>query len=205
MREYLDIRASSLSKKFVHHTVFRDIGFSICTGQSLAVTGPNGSGKSTLLEIIAGIQPPASGRIEFFYNDILIRQKDAAGHIGFISPKINPYKELTGIENIMFAAKSRGLKDIDIDESFRRFDLLKHKDKRVLHYSTGMKQRLKFMLAVIHDPGILILDEPGSNLDKNGKDIIYSSLEGCRGEKIIIIATNDEYEAKLCGKRISLD
>jgi ABC-type multidrug transport system ATPase subunit len=86
----------------------------------------------------------------------------------------------------------------------KKFDLSGHSDKKVKYYSSGMKQRLKIILAALNEPPVLILDEPGTNLDSAGREILYGYLDSVRKEKIIILATNDPAEEKLCGGVIRL-
>lgn len=171
------------------------------SGNSLAVTGANGSGKSTLLEIIAAIKRPTRGSLIYSCNDKKITPSVMKQSLAFSSPRINPYNELTGYENAQFVCRGQNR---DMDELFQAFNLYKDKDKKTKHYSSGMRQRLRFMLAVLHNPNILLLDEPGANLDRKGKDIIYSYIESLKEEKVIIIATNEEEEAALCNERIRL-
>ncbi|MDY6934494.1 MAG: ABC transporter ATP-binding protein [Spirochaetota bacterium] len=198
------INAKGIIKRFNSYTVFKDISFYISAGNSLAITGANGSGKSTLLEIIAGIQKPTKGRIEYQYNGQEITHNDLITHIGFASPKMNLYNELTGLENIQFVLESDKSAYVNVDNLLKRFDLHIDQDKSVKYYSSGMKQRLKLLLAIIRNPTVLLLDEPGSNLDAKGKETIYSFLEYMKEKKLIIIATNEEEEACICNDRIDL-
>lgn len=198
------IVVNNITKRFNRFLVFKDLSFFIESGNSLSITGHNGSGKSTLLEVIGGIQGPTEGIIKYYNKKEEISITDFWNCIGFISPKINPYSELTGLENIEFVLRSYNKFDSEINDLLKRFDLFKDKDKSIKYYSSGMKQRLKFLLAILRNPHILLLDEPGSNLDRKGKDIIYSYLDSVKQEKILIIATNEIEEANLCNDRINL-
>lgn len=200
------IEADRIGKRFNSFNVFKGLSFTANTGSSIAVTGPNGSGKTTLLEIIAGIQRPTVGEIKYRLDGEEIKRDVFPSLLGFSSPKINPYNELTGSENIQFALKSRKIicTDADLNRLLEMFNLKKEKNKSVRYYSSGMKQRLRLILAVLHNPQILLLDEPGSNLDRLGKDIIYTYLDSVRSKKIIVIATNEKEEANLCNERLEL-
>ncbi len=202
MKSKIVIKAESISKKFNGFTVFDNISFTIRTGEPLAITGPNGSGKTTLLEIIAGIQPASSGKIGYLADNIA--RKSILDYIGYLSPRINLYNELTAVEIIDFTLTARDLCSGKMDNLLNEFGLHDHRNKRIIHLSSGMRQRLKFLLAVINDPPALFLDEPGSNLDKHGKDIIYSYLHSEKKDKMIIIATNEKHEADFCKRRINL-
>ena len=192
------IETTGITKRFNKNLLFKDLAFSIKTGESLAVTGPNGSGKSTLLEIISGIQKSIKGKIEYRYNEEVVASNEIFNYIGFSSPLINPYSELTGLENILFACGSRKNVLTKTEELLERFDLYKHKNKCLKRYSSGMKQRLKFLIAILGDPPVLLLDEPGTNLDRKGKDLIYSYIDSVKEERLIVIATNEDEEAMLC-------
>ena len=96
------IVSKSLAKKFTRKPLFKDISFTLETGNSLCLAGPNGSGKSTLLQIIAGLKSPTRGSVDFYHNDERIENEIINNHIGCSSPVINPYDDLTGIENIEF-------------------------------------------------------------------------------------------------------
>ena len=198
------IEADGLTKRFNNRAVFKNICFSIRTGNSLAITGPNGSGKSTLLEIIGGVQKPTKGSVKYCLDGKDIASKLVRNYIGFVSPKINPYSELTGLENIHFVLGPEESYQAEINKFIKKFDLHRDQNKSLKHYSSGMKQKLKLLLAILQDPSVLLLDEPGSNLDSAGKDIIYSYLKSVKNEKIIIIATNENEETGICDKRIKL-
>ncbi len=198
-----EIRADSLSKRFNKTLLFKGLSFSIKTGNSLSLTGPNGSGKSTLMQILAYIQKPTRGSVTFFQNEKKLEENDINRYIGFTSPLLNPYEELTGYENIYFVLRNKK-DEAKILPLMEEFLLIKHKDKSLKYYSSGMKQRLKFICAVINDPPILFFDEPGTNLDRKGKDLIYSYIESVKKEKIIVIATNEEEEIRLCREDIKI-
>jgi ABC-type multidrug transport system ATPase subunit len=197
------IRAQHISKRFNRLTLFKDVEVSLKRGQSLAITGPNGSGKSTLLEIIAGIRSPTSGDIAFFIDDERIDSKRIMDYSGFQSPRINPYIELSGYENLQFVSDEH-IDSVSMRELFERLGLFDHINKKVKFYSSGMRQRLKIMLAILRDPPMLFLDEPGTNLDDDGKRAVFSYLKSVMKNKIVLIATNEELEAELCGMRIHL-
>lgn len=198
------ITADSIGKRYGRIHVFRNISFSSSTGRSLAVTGANGSGKSTLLEIIAGIRPPSAGTMDYSFDGVPVTPAVFMETMGLAGPRVNPYEGLTGAENISFVVNSRGAGAGGAKELAARFGLAGHLDRTVKHYSTGMKQRLKIVLAALFDPPVLLLDEPGSNLDADGRAVLYSYLETVMKEKLVIIATNDPEEAKRCDGRVHL-
>lgn len=202
MYKNYSLQMNKISKRFGKQLLFRNISFSAETGESYFITGPNGSGKSTMLQLIAGLQKCSAGEIVFSIGEKTIPAEERFRHFGFTGPAVNPYDMLTAAENIRFA--SAGVKEELIDEMLDLFGLYHHRSKHVGQYSSGMKQRLRLIIALISSPGILLLDEPSSNLDSAGKEILFSQIEKIRSETIIIIATNEHEEMKLCAKGIDI-
>lgn len=124
-------------------------------------------------------------------------------HIGYTGPLINPYGELTAIENLRFAMKKPGA-IVHAHTLLETFGLWRRRDQKVAHYSTGMKQRLKLILAAANDPPVLILDEPGAGLDDEGRESLRVFVENAAPDKIIILATNEPTEERLCTGGIRL-
>ena len=196
------LQARGLARTFNRALLFRGLDITVATGGSFCVTGPNGSGKSTLLKILAGLLSPSEGSVAYAAG-VNIPREEWPAHIGYTGPMVNPYDELTAFENIEFAlrrpdglAGARALLD--------HFDLARHGEKKLKHYSSGMKQRLKIILSLVNDPPVLILDEPGTNLDDAGRELLVARIEAVRKEKIILLATNDAREEKLCSGGIRL-
>lgn len=196
------VEARGLAKKFGRTGIFSDVAFTVATGESFCVTGPNGSGKSTLLKIIAGLMTPTAGSVIHCLGNEIPKAAWLI-HTGYTGPLVNPYDELTALEHINFIGR-RAVDDAIADSFLERFELDRHRDKKVRHYSSGMKQRLKLILAVLNDPPVLILDEPGTNLDESGRKLFSSYLDSIRSGRIIIIATNDPAEERLCTGGIRL-
>ncbi len=190
--------------RFNRATIFKDLSFSADTGSPLAITGPNGSGKSTLLGIIAGIQRPTSGAATFHRNGIPA-ERPLTGVIGYAGPRVFPYAELTAGELIDFLASGNSAVDrAAADALLDRFALAAHRDKTISHYSSGMLQRLRCVTAFVHNPPVILLDEPGMNLDEPGKAVLFDYLASIKNERLIIIATNERDEADFCEGRIRL-
>ncbi len=200
----ISIEAEKVEKKFGKTLLFKNINFQLNKGDSFYITGPNGSGKSTLLQILAGIQKPTSGNVIYSSDNSVIERDYYRNYFGFTGPQVNPYDMLTAIENLTFTAS------VTVDENLMndylvKFELYKHKSKLIKYYSSGMKQRLRLIHALINDPEILLLDEPCSNLDSKGRDILYRILEEIKINKIVIIATNESGDINLCSNGITLE
>lgn len=198
------IEAEKIEKTFAKTLLFRNINFNLGKGDSFYITGPNGSGKSTLLQILAGIQKPSSGNVIYTSDNSVIESEDYKDFLGFTGPQVNPYDMLTSIENLTFTSTESVDENLMI-EYLEKFDLYRHRTKSVKYYSSGMKQRLRLIHALINNPEILMLDEPCSNLDSKGRDILYRILDEVKNNKILIIATNEPEDINLCSKGINLE
>jgi ABC-type multidrug transport system ATPase subunit len=200
----IEIKASAVEKRFAKTLLFKNINIHLKNGDSFYITGPNGSGKSTLLQILAGIQRPSSGRITYTVNNEDIENDRYKDFFGFTGPQVNPYDMLTAAENLKFMIPET-VDDDKISAYLERFDLYKHRDKAVKYYSSGMKQRLRLIHSLICGHEILMLDEPCSNLDAKGRDILYQTIVEIKKNKILIIATNESEDINLCSKGIDLE
>jgi heme exporter protein A len=201
------VNGDSLKKVFGRRLIFNNINFKFENNGIYGISGPNGSGKSTLVKIIAGINSPTSGKITHFNNDKIVIPELLHNHIGFVSPYLVLYDEFSAWENLNYFSEIRNVKfDVEkVNFLLDKFLLLNRKDDFVKTYSSGMKQRLKFIFALMHSPQVLILDEPTSNLDTEGKQKVYSTLLKEASSSIIIIASNDESDLEICASRIQLE
>ena len=184
----------NVSKKFPDRKVFDNISIEIEKGKTLVVTGPNGAGKTTLLKIISSLLPLSSGKVIFQYNNRDITGSDILPYIGYSAPDLFLYDELTAIENLEFFAKVSGMDKPDFETVFTRFGLEDRSDDLVSSYSSGMKQRLKLILASMRQPPLLLLDEPTANLDSKGKAIVDDIINNHDG--ITVIAVNEDNELR---------
>lgn len=201
---HITISGAGLAMRFNGALIFKNVGFEAATGKCVAITGPNGSGKSTLMEIAALLRRPTAGGVACRENGADVSSSDMIRKMGFLSPRVNCYGELTGFENIRYAARSRGVSDSAAMELLRSFGLYRHGRKRVKHYSSGMRQRLKLIIAVLHNPPVLMFDEPSMNLDAAGKTLLYEYIESVRGSTAIVIATNEPEEIAMAEEAVRL-
>jgi len=201
------IRSQSLSKSFGRRLIFKDINFEWKDKGIFGISGPNGSGKSTLVKIIAGLIAPSSGKIIHNNSDEEIIAEKLHNHIGFVSPYLVLYEEFSAWENLNIFAKIRA---VTFDEKrilfyLQQFLLDARKHDLVKTYSSGMKQRLKFIFALMHSPDVLILDEPTSNLDEEGKKVVYDIINEEGKDRIVIIASNETKDLELCNETLLLE
>lgn len=197
----------NLTKSFGRRLIFKEINEEFNSGNIYGFAGSNGSGKSTLAKIVAGIISPTSGKVIHSINGKIINSDNLHEHLGFVSPYLILYDEFTAEENIVHSLKIRGL-EIDqerIKFHFHNFNLYDRKNDLLKGYSSGMKQRVKFIFALAHNPSILIFDEPTSNLDSKGKDTVYRIIETESKNKLVILASNEESDLSLCKSTIYVE
>ena len=203
----ISITVDGVSKDFNRIAVFKDISFSLSSPASLSITGKNGAGKSTLSKILAGLLSSTRGSVTFFVNEKQIGIEEFKHHIGFVSPYLNLYDEFTALENLQFLSRIRTAShqnDERIEELLTLVGLWNRRDDIVSTFSSGMKQRLKYAFALLHNPAVLILDEPTSNLDAEGIEVIKHIMLEQKKANILIIATNNKEEASWCAQQIQV-
>jgi heme exporter protein A len=199
------LQAVNLSRKFDRRQIFKDVNFELMPGSSTAITGRNGSGKSTLIKIIANLLLQSSGSIDLYDGGTKVKKESVYKYIGFVSPYLSLYDEFTGYENLKLISDIRGSGHENIDNVLRRVGLFNRKDDILKIYSSGMKQRLKIAFAILHEPQILLLDEPTSNLDLEGITVVDDIAHEFSKKGILIIATNDTHERSLCSREININ
>ncbi|MGH2574589.1 MAG: ABC transporter ATP-binding protein [Ignavibacteria bacterium] len=206
MNQFPNIRfeTANLKKTFGRKTIFSGINFSLHNSDSLSITGKNGSGKSTMIKILSNTLSHSSGEINLHINNSHIQQNDYYKHIGLVSPYLNFYDEFSAYEILEITARIRGIKNESIDSCLQEVGLFDFKKDLVRIFSSGMKQRLKLAFALLHNPVILLLDEPTTNLDSEGIEIFSQIALKQKENGILIIATNDKHEQSLCEKEINL-
>lgn len=202
----VSIIAKNVSKDFNRRAILRDISFELSSPTSLAITGKNGTGKSTLSKILAGLLMPTKGVVEYRVDGGTIPSDDFKHYIGFVSPYLNLYDEFTALENLQLLSRIRS-NTIDlnrIQELLTLVNLWHRRDDMVGTFSSGMKQRLKYAFALLHQPAVLLLDEPTSNLDDDGIQVVKQIVTEQKKNGLLIVATNDETEANWCEQQITV-
>jgi len=192
MEGRLTLAGEGLKKVFNRRTVFDNVSFSVATGSVLLITGRNGSGKSTLVRIISRVLSPSAGSVRL-EADGMTGADPWQTRIGLVSPYLQMFEEFTATENLSIAMGVRGLPfdSARADSLLERVALYPRRNDPVRTYSSGMKQRMKYAFALLHEPPLLILDEPTSNLDEEGVGIVRAIMEEQRAKGILVVATND--------------
>jgi heme exporter protein A len=178
------IRGRGIEKRFGRRRVLAGIDFDVSPGGFLLVTGPNGSGKTTLLRVLAGLAAPTRGTLEVDVD---------RGGLGFMAHDPLVYRELTALENLdLFGRLYRVPERKErIGMLLERFGLWDGRNERVSLYSRGMAQRLAVCRALLHDPDLLILDEPFAALDEQGAALLDRELGTLAGDRTLIVSTHD--------------
>jgi ABC-2 type transport system ATP-binding protein len=163
------IELKSLTKKYGDYTAVEDLTLSVQKGEIFGFIGPNGAGKTTTIKMIGGILAPSAGTVEIAGIDIQQEPEKAKGKIGFIPDRPYLYEKLTGMEFLKFTADLYGVPDDIFSQKARQnlemFSLADWSDELIESYSHGMKQRLIMSAALLHDPEVIIVDEPMVGLD----------------------------------------
>jgi len=200
------VEAINLNKTFGRRLIFNRMNFCYDHCGIYGVSGPNGSGKSTLVKIIAGLISASKGKLVHHLDSKEIIAEKLHNHIGFVSPYLVLYEEFSAWENLDHFTRIRGVK-FDKDyakELLEKFLLFSRRNDLVKTYSSGMKQRVKFIFSLLHQPELLIFDEPTSNLDEEGKNSVYRIIEDQSNKKIVILASNDKADLDLCSSVLDL-
>ncbi|MBV8256894.1 MAG: ABC transporter ATP-binding protein [Actinobacteria bacterium] len=178
------LRASGIGKRFGERRVLRGVDLDLARGGFLVVTGPNGSGKTTLLRICAGLARPTEGELEV---------EVGRGEVGYLGHDPLVYRELTALENLdlygrLYRVPERRER---VGMLLERFGLWEARHDRVGSYSRGMTQRLALCRVLLHDPALLVLDEPYTALDAEGAVLLDAQLEELRAERALLVSTHD--------------
>jgi heme exporter protein A len=178
------IRARNLGKRFGDRRVLRGIDLEVPRGGFLLVTGPNGSGKTTLLRLLAGLAAPTEGEVE-----VAVER----GRLGFLAHEPLVYRELTAIENLELYGRLYRVPERRerIGMLLERFGLWEQRHDRVASYSRGMTQRLALCRALLHEPELLVLDEPFAALDADGAALLDRELAERRIAHTFVVSTHD--------------
>ena len=203
----MKISAHNLSKRFGLRPIFKNISFKVEPQSALAITGPNGSGKSTLLKVLTGLVIPNSGKVEFTKDGSVLNREQVRPLIAYVTPEMNLYEELSGLENLRFFLQVSGRSKTaqEYESALEQAGLKGRGDDFVKGYSSGMKMRLKYALAILLEPHILFLDEPTTNLDNTGRGMVYAMMKKQVENNILIYATNEKDELQFAHAQIELD
>ncbi len=197
----MQISLEQACKRFNKEWIFKNLNFQFEVGKHYALVGNNGSGKSTLLQIIAGYSGLTKGSIHWSPFDAV----NIYEQISFAAPYLELVEEFTATEQFEFQAQFKPIqKDLSTEKILELIGLKNAAHKQIRYYSSGMKQRLKLALAIFSDCPILLLDEPCSNLDKEGYALYDTLIKEYAMHKLIIVGSNDPAEYHFCKAQVNL-
>jgi heme exporter protein A len=190
------IRARQLSRRFGDKRVIDRLDLDVAAGDFLLLTGPNGSGKTTLLRLVAGLLVPTGGSLEVAAE---------RAQVGFLGHEPLVYRELTPLENLELYGRLYRIPERRerIGALLERFGLWQVRNERVSTFSRGMQQRLGLCRALLHEPDLIVLDEPFNALDAQGVALLERELAGLRGRTVLLATHEPERVAALATSRLA--
>jgi len=200
------VAVAGLRRDFGDRTALDGVDLTLGPGESLVVLGPNGAGKTTLLRVLAGLLRPSAGEVSVLGCKLPGEGWKARGRIGFLGHEPLLYRDLSGRENLRFHAHLHGAQgdalESRIGALLAAMGMERRADERVAELSAGMRQRLAICRCVLHEPQLLLLDEPDSNLDSEGRELARKLIGGAELTRVLV--THDPQRALPDGDRALL-
>lgn len=203
----ITVQVENLSKRYGANRIFDGISFSHSRGV-MGIAGANGSGKSTLLQCLAGLEKATSGVIDWTMGENKIETPTLKENTGYAAPYINLYEEFTAAENLGFLLRLRSIdhKSKTITRALEKTGIAHRAEQLYGNLSTGQQQRVRLAAALVHAPEVLFLDEPGSNLDEAGREMVENVVDEYKvNQKLVFIASNNLEELALCDRVYSVE
>jgi len=212
----MKIILDQVGKRYNRDWIFRNINFEFVKGEAYAILGANGSGKSTLLQLISGSITVSEGSIKYARPRPLSLSKGEEGeklepenifrYLSFAAPYLELIEEYTLKESVGFHSKfKKFVSDFDNDKIIEITGLQNAKDKQLKYFSSGMKQRVRLALALLSDTSIVLLDEPATNLDKNGIDWYRNLIDIYSQNRLVIVCSNQQaHEYDFCKTQLNI-
>jgi heme exporter protein A len=190
------IAVAGLRRDYGDRPALEGVGFELPAGASLVVLGPNGAGKTTLLRILATLLRPSGGEVAVLGCSLPDEAWKLRGRIGYLGHEPLLYRDLSGRENLRFQARLYGIDRAEaearIEELLRAVAMERRADERVAELSAGMRQRLSIARCVLHRPELLLLDEPDSNLDAEGRELARELIGPAPGRTRVVVTHDPE-------------
>ena len=203
------IEADNLTKRFDEFTAVDSLTLSVPSGQLLALLGPNGAGKTTTVRMLSAILRPTAGTARINGRDIVEEPDLVRRDIGLVTEQPGLYSRSTGEEYLFFFGSLYGMSEADskarANRLLERFGMLEYADKRLGEYSKGMRQKIGLIRAMLHDPSVLLLDEPTSAMDPHSAKLVRDAVGELRDDRrAIIVCTHNLAEAELLADKIAI-
>lgn len=203
------IEANGLTKEFRTLTAVKDVDLRVAEGEILALLGPNGAGKTTTIRMLASILRPTAGTAKVAGYSVTADPEHVRSRVGLLTEHHGLYTRMRPPGYLHFFAAAYGLSSADsearVDELLTQFGLAETGDLRLGHFSRGMRQKLALARALLHDPPVLMLDEPTSAMDPSSARMVRERIRGLRSSKrAIIVCTHNLSEAEALADRIAI-
>jgi sodium transport system ATP-binding protein len=203
------VRVDRLEKTLGNNHVLRGISFEASTGEIFGLLGPNGAGKTTTLRIICTLLAPDTGSVEVLSFDTRTAPQEVRHRVGVVTAEIGIYPRLSARENIAYFAELSGVADGDlnqqVDAVIERLDMRDFAKQRAESLSSGQKQKVAIARAIVHDPPVLMFDEPTSNLDVLASREIREFMVESKGRgKCVIFSTHVLHDAERLCDRVTI-
>ncbi len=198
--------ATGLTRTFGDRTAADDVGFEIAAGETYGLLGPNGAGKTTTISMVCGLLAPDAGSVTVRGEQMRTERCAAKGHLGLVPQDLALYEDLSGRENLEFFGRLQGLEGDTVkrrcDEVLELVGLTDRADERVEDYSGGMKRRCNIGAALLHEPELLILDEPTVGVDPQSRNAILSGIADLQAAGMAVLYTTHYMEEaeRLCDR-----
>jgi heme exporter protein A len=182
------IELDSLERRFGERVALSGVSVSVPEGATLAVLGGNGAGKTTLLRVLAGLLRPHGGAVRVLGADLPAERWRLPAQVGYLGHEPLLYRELSGRENLRYHADLHGISDARLDSVLAELGIADRADEPVRDLSMGLVQRLAIARAVLHDPPLLLLDEPRANLDPSGAELAEQLIGRSSGRTRVLVS-----------------
>lgn len=195
-----------IGKKFHNKWIFRNLDLTIKSGSHHAIVGSNGSGKSTLLMILAGYMAPSRGQVSWSINGQPLHPREVYQQVAICSPYLELIEEFSLEESLRFQQRFKPFRQqTSISQLLEMSGLEEHANQPIRHYSSGMKQRCRLLLSIMSQAGLLLLDEPCSNLDAAGIQWYQQMVQThCINRSLVICSNHNTHEYQECKDIYSL-
>lgn len=203
------IQTKDLTKRFGNFTAVDRVNLQVGAGEILAILGPNGAGKTTTIRMLASILKPTSGEVIVAGYDSITHSQEIRQLIGLLTEHHGLYTRMKAHDYLRFFGESYGMEAAQIkaraDTLLDRYGLFEAVDVRLGQYSKGMRQKLALVRALLHDPSVLLLDEPTSAMDPSSAHLVRNSIDDLRrSDRAIIVCTHNLFEAEALADRIAI-
>lgn len=202
------LQAQSLTKRYGEVTAVNDLSLEVCEGEVFGLLGPNGAGKTTSINMICGLLKPDAGKVTIRGEVITNGDASVRSRVGVCPQNIVLWGQLTCLEQMQFVGEMYGMRGktarARAEKLLEELDLIEKKNKLARTLSGGMQRRLNLAMALVHDPEILVLDEPEAGLDPQSRVLVREYVKSLRLQKTIILTTHNMDEAERMADRVAI-